>query len=71
MQHIPVTQPSRPYTRSPLLLLAYGALCATFANLFLRTGFIWIAGSAALAVLLGTAEVVIAAAAPGIRLTCA
>jgi uncharacterized membrane protein YjjP (DUF1212 family) len=59
MQRIPLTRPSRPYTRSPLLLLAYGALCATFANLFLRTGLIWIAGSALLAVLLGTAEVII------------
>ena len=47
------------YTRSPLLLLAYGALAATFVNLFLRSGLIWTAGSAALAVTLGVAEIVI------------
>lgn len=59
MQDIPPRAPARTYTRSPLLLLAYGALCATFLNAFLGTGFIWIAGSAALAVLLGAAEIAI------------
>ena len=59
MQGIPPIAPSRPYTRSPLLIFAYGALCATFLNLFVGTGLIWTAGSAALAVLLGAAEIII------------
>ena len=47
------------YGRSPLLMLAYGALGATFVTLILRNGLIWTAGSAALAVALAVAEIVV------------
>jgi len=54
------TEPRRQrYTRSPLLILAYGALGATFVNLVLRSGLIWTAGSAVLAVALAVAEIVV------------
>lgn len=48
----------RPYKRSPLLILAYGALTAAIVNLILRSGMFWIAGSAGLAVLFAVAEII-------------
>ena len=59
MQHLPAVPNPRPYTRSPLLIIAYGAICSALLNLIFATGFIWIAGSAALAILLGLVEIVI------------
>jgi len=59
MQDVSSTSPRRPYTRSPLLIIAYGALVATLLSTLLGTGFIWIVGSAALAVILGIIEFVI------------
>jgi len=49
----------RPYKRSPLLILAYGALTAAIVNLILRSGMFWIAGSAGLAVLFAVAEIIL------------
>jgi FtsH-binding integral membrane protein len=50
---------ARPYKRSPLVILAYGALIAAIVNLFFRSGLFWIAGSAALAVLFAIAEIIL------------
>jgi len=49
----------RPYTRSPLLLAAYGAILAALVNLVLGSGLIWTGGSAALAVLLALAAILV------------
>ena len=49
----------RPYTRSPLLIAAYGSFVAAIVNLILGTGMYWIVGSAGLAVLLSLAEIVV------------
>ena len=59
MNELPHAATPRPYKRSPLLILAYGALTAAILNLILRTGLFWIAGSAGLAVLFALAEIVI------------
>lgn len=39
--------------------MAYAAITATIVNVVFRTGLVWIAASAGLAVLLGLAEIVI------------
>ena len=59
MAEIPQPVASRPYKRSPLLIAAYGTLTAAIVNLILGSGMFWIAGSAALAVLLGLAEIIV------------
>jgi hypothetical protein len=58
MHQLPHPKP-RPYKRSPLLILAYGALTAAIVNLILRSGMFWIAGSAGLAVLFAVAEIML------------
>ncbi len=58
MHELPHRKP-RPYKRSPLLILAYGALTAAIVNLILRSGMFWIAGSAGLAVLFAVAEIML------------
>ena len=58
MRQLPHPKP-RPYKRSPLLILAYGALTAAIVNLILRSGMFWIAGSAGLAVLFAGAEIML------------
>ena len=59
MQPLPGPREPRPYKRSPLVILAYGALLSAVVNLFLRTGMLWIAGSAGLAVLFAVAEIIV------------
>lgn len=50
---------SRPRKRSPILIIAYGALIAAFANLVLGAGMIWTATAAGIAVVLGVVEIVL------------
>jgi len=50
---------SRPRKRSPILIIAYGALIAAIVNLFLRAGMIWTATAAGIAVVLGVVEIVL------------
>jgi hypothetical protein len=59
MHHLPPPTNPRPYTRTPLLLMAYGALGAAILNLIVGSGMLWIAGSAGLAVVLGLIEIVV------------
>ncbi len=49
----------RPYKRSPLVILAYGALTAAIVNFVLGTGLYWIARSAELAVVFAIAEIIL------------
>jgi len=48
-----------PRKRSPILIIAYGALIAAIVNLFLRAGMIWTATAAGIAVVLGVVEIVL------------
>ena len=48
-----------PRKRSPILIIAYGALIAAIVNLFLRAGMIWTATAAGIAVVLGIVEIVL------------
>jgi len=50
---------SRPRKRSPILIIAYGALIAALASLVLRSGIIWTAIAAGIAVALGVVEIVV------------
>jgi|GEM_PF-6546318 len=50
---------TRPRKRSPILIIAYGALIAAFASLVLRSGMIWTGIAAGIAVALGVVEIVL------------
>jgi hypothetical protein len=49
----------QPYRRSPLLIAAYCAIGAALMNLILGTGFFLMVGSAALAVVFGSAAIIV------------
>ena len=59
MHELPAPPTPRQYKRSPLVILAYGALTASIVTLILRSGMFWIAGSAGLAVVFAIAEIIL------------
>ena len=59
MHELPQPKEPRPYKRSPLVIFAYGALASALINAILGSGVYWTAGSACIAVLLATAEIIL------------
>ena len=59
MDQLPQPVKLRPYTRSPILIAAYGAFIAAVMNMILGSGVIWTAGSAGIAVLFALVEIVL------------
>lgn len=58
---IPDLRPTRerpPYRRSLLVILSYGAITAAIVNLLLRSGMIWTAGCAGIAIVLALADII-------------
>jgi hypothetical protein len=59
LRELPPSTERKPYERSPLLLAAYCTIGVTLALLVFGPGMYWILGSAAMAVLLALAELVV------------
>jgi len=47
-----------PYRRSLLVILSYGAITAAIVNMLLRSGMIWTAGSAGIAIVLALTDII-------------
>jgi len=58
---IPDLRPTRerpPYRRSLLVILSYGAITVAIVNMLLRSGMIWTAGSAGIAIVLALTDII-------------